>query len=279
MVFSPIRERCARLYSIFTLTLNRGRAWVDAFLQHLAMHRSVRAFAKREVEAGVLAQVYAAASRCPSWNNAQNVTLIEVREAARKAELARLCGGQEAVAQAPVFAVLLMDFHRTAEAAARHGRRQVAHEDVNGLLIGAVDVGIMLATLMAAARAAGLAVCPVGGIRRELDAVIDLLALPPLTLPLAGVCLGYAAEPAAGPLKPRLPLDALRHAERYDRSRVGPALTAMDRDMAAYRQASGAAPAPSWTDAVSSRYAAMPAYAGVARALRRQGFRFPAFDM
>ncbi|ARP96833.1 hypothetical protein CAL15_22185 [Bordetella genomosp. 13] len=247
---------------------------MSAVLDLLASHRSVRSFADRPVEPALLERVYAAALRSPSWNNAQNVTLIEVRDEARKSELATLCGNQQSIHQAPVFGVLVMDFHKTAVAAARHGRRQTAHEDVNGLLIGAVDAGIVLGALMVAARAEGLAVCPIGGIRRETAAVIELLGLPPLTLPLAGLCLGYT-ESAPGPVKPRLPLAAFCHPESYDAARIENAVQAIDRAMADYRQAQGTT-AGSWSDAVSARYASMPAYAGVAGALHAQGFRFGA---
>lgn len=248
---------------------------MDAVLELLASHRSVRSFVPRDVEPALLSSVYAAALRSPSWNNAQNVTLIEVRDPARKNALAALCGKQDSIRQAPVFTVLVMDFHKTSVAAARHGRQQTAHEDVNGLLIGAVDGGIVLSALMVAARAAGLGVCPIGGIRREPAAVIDLLQLPALTLPLAGLCMGYTDEPA-GPAKPRLPLASFCHPERYDASRIAPAVQAIDDATLSYRQAHASNAPSSWSDAVSARYDAMPAYAGVAEVLQTQGFRFGA---
>ena len=48
-----------------------------------------------------------------------------------------------------------------------------------------------MATLMTAARAFGLGVVPIGGIRRDPQAMIDLLRLPPNTFPVDGVVLGY----------------------------------------------------------------------------------------
>jgi FMN reductase [NAD(P)H] len=83
------------------------------------------------------------------------------------------------------------------------GAEQVIQDSVEGFAVGAVDAGIALGNLMTAARAAGLGVVPIGGIRRNPQAMIELLQLPELTFPIAGVASGcgsgqqHQAAPAA----------------------------------------------------------------------------------
>lgn len=245
---------------------------MNPVLEHLCSHRSERDFSDRPVDDETLAAVFEATRRAPTWNNAQNVSWVTVRDPRTKAALARCSGNQAWIERAPVFVVLLMDFYKTELAAGRHGRRQVVLDNVNSVLIGALDTGILMGTMMAAARAAGLGVCPIGGVRRGMGEAIELLRLPRLVAPLAGVCLGYP-DTASKVRKPRMALEASWHPETYDRERVEGAIDAMDAEMDGYSRGLGREGAQNWSDAVSSRYAA-DAYGGVGPALRRQGFCF-----
>lgn len=233
-------------------------------------HHSARDFSADPVEDATLDNVLACGLRAPNWNNGQHVTAIVVRDAQRRQRLSALCGKQASIAKAPVFVVLVMDFCRTAMASEQHGRTQRVHENQNAVLIGAVDVGIVLATMMAAARAAGLIVCPIGGVRRDSAAVCHLLELPALTYPMAGLCLGHAATPTTV-RKPRIGLAAFAHEERYQPQRSRAGLAPLDAQYAGYSRALGKQDAPVWSDWISQRYA-QPDYTDVARVLSQQGF-------
>ncbi|VCU71062.1 FMN reductase [NAD(P)H] [Pigmentiphaga humi] len=245
---------------------------MNAPLNVFTSHRSQRNFTSQPVAESLLAEVFEATRRAPTWNNAQNVSWVTVTDPAAKAELAHLAGNQAQIERAPVFAVLCVDFHKTAAACARHGVAQRVQENLNGLLIGVLDAGILAGTMMNAARAAGLAVCPVGGVRREPRKVIDLLGLPRLVMPMVGVCLGYAPAPAQ-PLKPRLPLSSLWHRERYDDASLETDIARLDAETLAYSEALGRADAPSWSAATAAKYASA-GYLHVADTLRQQGFVF-----
>ncbi|WP_420226372.1 nitroreductase family protein [Pigmentiphaga litoralis] len=242
-------------------------------LDLLRAHRSERAFTGAPVSDDTLEHVFDAARRSPTWNNAQNVSWVVVRHAETRARLAAYCGNQAWIAKTPVFVVLLMDFHKTALAARKQGRDQVVHHDVNSLLIGGVDTGIVMATMMTAARALGLDVCPIGGVRRQMQDVIDLLELPPLVVPMAGICMGYAETRSSLP-KPRFDLAASWHDEVYRDHALADAIDTLDARMHDYSRALGRPDAQNWSDAISSRYA-VPTYTTVAATLVRQGFRFP----
>jgi nitroreductase/FMN reductase [NAD(P)H] len=54
-----------------------------------------------------------------------------------------------------------------------------------------------------------------------------LLALPDWVFPVAGLCVGYPAEP--GRITPRLPLEVTVHVDRFDESGVREKIEAYDR--------------------------------------------------
>ena len=179
----------------------------------LAQHRSDRSYLDKAIPEDVLDNIILAAYRAPTSIHSQQVSVIVTRDRATKAKIAELAGGQPWIAQAPVFITFVLDMHKTREAMALIDEQQIAHESIESIVSGSTDVGIALASAMAAARAQGLGVVPIGGMRRSPTAFIDLFELPPLTFPLVGLALGYVDRPAD--LKPRLPMSTFRHEEKY----------------------------------------------------------------
>jgi FMN reductase [NAD(P)H] len=156
-------------------------------LRVMQSHHSSRSYKPDPVSDQMLDQIVEAAYRGPTSVNSQQVSLVVVRDPAKRARIAEIAGGQPWIAQAPVFIVLVVDFHKTGLGVAKAGQTQVAHESVEGLLAGTLDAGIALGNLMTAARSLGLGIVPIGGIRRDPQAMIDLLTLPPLTFPVDGL--------------------------------------------------------------------------------------------
>jgi nitroreductase/FMN reductase [NAD(P)H] len=92
------------------------------------------------------------------------------------------------------------------------------NDHLDAFFNAAVDGAIALAWFIAAAEAAGLGCCPISLVRNRPRELAELLALPPLTFPVAGLTLGWRAD--EGALSPRLPLAATLHAERFDDARA-----------------------------------------------------------
>lgn len=203
-------------------------------LKLLQSHHSTRSYTDQPISDAMLDDIIRAAWQSPSSMNAQEISLVVVRDSAKRARIAEIAGGQPWIAQAPVFITLVIDFHKTALGVAKAGETQVIQESMEGFGVAAVDAGIMLANLMTAARSQGLGVVPIGGIRRNPQAMIELLELPILTFPLVGLCLGHIATDA--PLKPRMDIRTFRHDERYDASSYAAAIDAYDETLMAYWQ-------------------------------------------
>ncbi|MDQ0654907.1 nitroreductase [Pseudomonas cedrina] len=96
-----------------------------------------------------------------------------------------------------MFITLVVDFHKTSVGAALKGHEQQIQRHLEGLIAASTDGGIILSTMMIAARSLGLGVVPVGGIRANALDMIELLGLPEKTFALCGMALGHVRMPAA----------------------------------------------------------------------------------
>lgn len=215
-------------------------------LKLLQSHHSTRSYTEQTVSDEMLDDIIRSAWRGPSSMNAQEISLVVVRDAERRARIAEIAGGQPWIAQAPVFITLVIDFHKTAIGVAKAGQTQIIQESMEGFGVAAVDAGITLANLMTAARSQGLGVVPIGGIRRNPQAMIDLLELPILTFPLVGLCIGHIATDT--PLKPRMDISAFRHDERYNARGYAAAIDAYDETIMEYWHQLGRSDGLPWSE-------------------------------
>lgn len=232
-------------------------------------HHSDRAFTDEPIADAELDAVVEAGHRAPTSINGQQVSVVVVRDAVRRARLAELTGGQPWIAKAPVFIAVLADFHKTRAAAERTGQQQTIHRSLEGFTVGAIDAGITLASMMVAARALGLGVVPIGAIRRDPQAVIELLQLPALTYPMVGLVVGHVARPASR--KPRLPLSTFRHDEVYRTEGLAGAIEAYDRGLVDYWQTIGRKDGQPWSANTAEAYAELY-FPRMRPAAKAQGF-------
>lgn len=214
-------------------------------LDTLLAHRSIRRYSDEPVSDAMLDAIVETAHRGPTSMNAQEISLVVVRDAEKRKRISELAGGQAWIAQAPVFIAIVIDFHKTELGLRKAGLTQVAHESMEGFGVAAVDAGIALGRMMAAAQSMGLGIVPIGGIRRNPQGMVELLELPPLTFPLVGMCIGHIANDV--PQKPRIDIKAFRHDERYDAGGYAEAIDAYDQTIMEYWQQLGRADGQPWS--------------------------------
>ncbi len=222
----------------------------------LEAHRSSRSYKSDPIPAEILEAIIESAHRAPTSINSQQISLVVVRSAASRARIAEIAGGQPWIAQAPVFIAVVADFYKTGLGVEKAGGGQVIQRSLEAIVSAVSDAGIAMATLMTAARAFGLGIVPIGGIRRNPQAMIDLLGLPRYTFPVAGVVLGYVAEETTQ--KPRMPIESFRHEEKYHLEALNPAIDAYDRTLQEYWQKIGRADGLKWSANMAQHYGAFP---------------------
>jgi len=234
----------------------------------LQAHRSSRSYKSSPIPEEILEAVIESARRAPTSTNSHEISLVVVRNAASRARIAEIAGGQPWIAQAPVFIAVIADLYKTWLGIKKAGGVQVFQRSLEGILAAVSDAGIAMATLMTAARALGLGVVPIGGIRRDPEAMIDLLQLPPNTFPVDGVVLGYVAEES--PQKPRMAIESFRHEETYHPEVLESAIDAYDRTLQEYWQKIGRADGLSWSANMAQHYGAFSRL--IKAVAQKQGF-------
>jgi FMN reductase [NAD(P)H] len=227
-------------------------ALMNETVRLLQAHHSSRKYKADPVPAEILDAIIECARLAPTSINSHEISLVVVRNAASRARIAEIAGGQPWIAQAPVFIAVVVDLYKTALGVEKAGAEQVFQRSLEGILAAASDAGIAMATLMTAARAFGLGIVPIGGIRRDPQAMIDLLGLPPNTFPVDGVVLGYIAEES--PQKPRMSIESFRHEEKYHPGVLRPAIDVYDQTLQEYWQGIGRTDGLSWSANTAQHY-------------------------
>ncbi len=251
-----------------------------AFLRDVLARRTHRAYAPKPVPEPLLRLLTATALSASSKSDFQQATIIRVIDPEKRAALAALIPAMPWIGAAPVFLVFCGDARRLE----RIGQLR-DHPETNGRLEGffnaAVDAALVMQTFILAAEAAKLGCCPISVIRNHADRTGEILGLPDLVFPVAGLCVGYPA--AAGHISLRLPASITVHTDRYDDAALPERLDGYDRardarhsiPRAQQRNAEkfGYAAFYGWSEdkarqAAQAEGAAFPPY------LRRHGFTF-----
>jgi FMN reductase (NADPH) len=182
-------------------------------LELIHQHASVRHYKMDAVAAPVIETIVAAAQHSSTSFNLQAYSVIAVTDEEKRIRFADLCGDQDHIRQAPLFLVWCADLSRSERFCQKRKLTQVS-EYVENFLLAAVDASLAAQNAALAAESLGLGICYIGYIRNKPQEVIDLLELPKLVFPITGMTVGW---PAVEPRKrPRLPLRALLHWEKYD---------------------------------------------------------------
>lgn len=233
-------------------------------------HRSIRKYQDQPIPEELLQDILSCAQWAPSSHNVQAYSVIVVRSSETKQKLSAFCGNQRWVVECPVFLVFCADYYRLQKACEMHGET-LAADEVESLLVGAVDTALAAENVLLAARSHGLGGVMIGGIRNNPREVADVLGLPALTVPIMGMCLGYPAQDVQQ--KPRLPQRAVIHEERYQEELIAGALEEYEQTSSEYySQRSNGTRTEGWTKQMAD-YVNKPRRAHVTQFIKEQGMR------
>jgi FMN reductase [NAD(P)H] len=248
------------------------------FVHQVLARRTHRRYMPKPVPEPLLQLLIATMLCASSKSDFQQASLIRVTDPQTRTAIAALIPEMPWIGTAPEFFVFCGDARRL-ERIGRLRDRPVSNGDLEGFFNAAVDAAFAMQTFVLAAEAAGLGCCPISVIRNHITRVAELLALPDLVFPVAGLCVGYPAT--AGHISLRLPPSITVHRDRYDDSGLPALLDAYDRrrdarhSMSREQQRSvdrfGYSEFYGWSED-KARQAAQPEEAAFARYLMRHGF-------
>lgn len=211
-------------------------------------HRSVREFADRPVGDDAIEAMVEAALGASSHQGLFAWTVVAVRDAERKAALQQVTGASAFIADAPVLLVWVADMSRIAQAGVDAGSGAPTGLDyIEPYTIAVTDTTMAAENATVAAESLGLGICYIGGLRRNIGAVAELLGLPEHSFALFGMTVGYPADEAPAPadLKPRPPLAGVLFAEQYDNAAAAAGVAEIEQTIPAYYARAGR-PGFSW---------------------------------
>lgn len=245
-------------------------------LAAITNHRVHRRYTERDVPPDLLRLLCACALSAPSKSDLQQADILIVRDRKRREAITALLPEMPWVIQAPVFLVFLANARRLPFIAQAHGT-PFPNDHLDLFFNASVDAALVLATFLRAAEAMGLGCCPISVIRDHAAIVSDMLALPDKVIPIAGLCVGWPAEP--GGITPRLPLDITVHEETFDEGDLKAGIDDYDRRRAAIRpfrnqrepDRFGRAAFYGWSEDKARQYA-NPARADFGAFVRGKGF-------
>ena len=243
---------------------------MNEVIKLLNNHRSIRNYKSDAVSDEDLDLIVGASQAAPSSINGQQVTIISVKNAEKKKRLSELVGDQVYVDKAPVFLIFCADFYRAKLAAEITGEKLVITESEEAKLVGAVDVGLALSNAIAAAESLGLGIVPIGGVRKEAEAVAELLELPEFVFPMVGLVIGHPAEESE--VKPRFPRDVVYHKEVYNKD-LKSKIKEYDKTIKEHMiKATNGKLNKTWSEEISGIYKYVY-YPKVKAAIEKQGFK------
>ena len=245
---------------------------MNELIKELQNRRSIREFTGEKLKEEDLQTILETAQRAANSVNGQQTSLIVIRDKEKLAKIAELCGGQKHIAQAEAFIFVLIDFHRGVYASNSLGKRNIAPKSADGILVGAVDAGIMVNALQTAAFALGYGGTVIGAIRKETKEFIKMLGLPKYVFPIVGTTIEVPAERNLTRVKPRVPLDTFVFEDTYNAKKVEEGVEFHEKDTIKWREENNTPQLPSYKEMLVRIYENF--YNKSKQDLEDQGFKF-----
>ena len=204
---------------------------MNTTIETMRSHCSVRKFKEKAIPDKILEIILTSAQCAATSNFVQAYTIIRVDDQQNRQAIAKICGSQPWIIDAPVFLVFIADLNRLEAACRKHGK-EMADGYMEQFIVATVDTALIGQNTLLAAESIGLGGVFIGAIRNNPKKICDLLNLPENTYPVFGMCLGYPDDQP--PVKPRLPLEGIFMKETYQTDRRDAVLEAYDETTRAY---------------------------------------------
>lgn len=200
-------------------------------LELLKAHASVRKYTDDPVTDEQLHELIEAAQAAASSHFVQAYSIVDVTDLEKRERLAELSKNPVQIKGAARVLVFCADLKRLDYAARKHGKTVEAGTAEN-FLVAVIDTALLAQNFVVAAESKGYGICYIGGVRNNPDPISELLGLPDHVMPLFGLTFGVPAQ--TNEVKPRLPVQAILHTNKYDESKYETLLNEYDDVIRAY---------------------------------------------
>ena len=186
---------------------------IPDLLKTIISRSSVRKFSDKQIPKELLTILLTAAQSAPSKSNLQQYSILIMQDETIKMKVADLIGNTKWALSAPVFLLFLADIRRNINVTNNKGYDH-KNNNVDTFMNAVIDSALSMQSLICAAEASGLGVCPISMIRNIIDEIKNICQLPKGVFPIAGLALGWPDEKA--PISIRMPQDIIIHNDYYN---------------------------------------------------------------
>ena len=183
---------------------------MNATIDTMLRHRSIRRFTDKPVDNALLEEITNCGLRASNTGNMQLYSIIATRQEPLRSELCKLHFGQ--CATAPLWLTVCTDVNRY-----HHYCRVNGCDEPYGNLLwfisALVDASLCAQNICLAAESKGLGFCYLGTVNYNTRQIADLLQCPKGVVPVIAIAMGHPAE--EGRTSERLGTDAVLHSEVY----------------------------------------------------------------
>lgn len=172
----------------------------NALLDVLYHHQSMRNYIDKPLTPEQINAIENAVMQTSSSCFFQIVTVIRVTDQDKKAQIAKLAGGQNHIAKCAEFWMFCIDFRKLMQA-----NNLTLPLPFKLFYSGLNDVSLACQQALVAAEALNLGGVIIGGYKPGIQEVTKLLNIQPGMIPALGLCLGVPDESYREEQKPRLP--------------------------------------------------------------------------
>lgn len=209
----------------------------SAIIQQIFQHQTVRQFTGEKISPQVAQELVAAGQRAASSQNMQSFSVISVTDEKILAAIAEITG-YDFILKSGWFFVFLADQYRNQQIIAQLGG--TSQKTFDRFLAGVYDATLASENVTLAAESLGYGTAYLGSILNDAPQMIELLHLPPLTMPIFGLAVGQPAVSLATQVKPRVPQELLHFTNEYPSVLpFATSLAAYDEEVFAYYQEKG----------------------------------------
>lgn len=184
--------------------------------EYFSTRRTIRQYdSARYVPDALIKQMLKDASQAPNTGNMQIYSVIVTRDNAGKAALSPAHFNQPSVMSASAILTFCLDLNRFNQWC-RINNTIPGLNNFQGFTWGVIDTTIFAQQFCTIAEMNGLGTCYLGTTTFNAEDISCALDLPEYVIPIITVTLGYPAEEPE--ISDRLPIDAIVHHERYQRT-------------------------------------------------------------
>ncbi len=173
---------------------------------------TVRSFSKERIQEDKLDNILERAMRAPTCGNMQLYSVVVTRDKELKDKLTPFHFNQPASTGCDVILTICADFNRFTRWCELSDAKP-GYENFHSFIMACTDAVIYAQQIVTIAEMEGIGTCYLGTVNYNAGEIARLLELPDLVVPVASLALGYPAGEKEQ--SERLPLDAIRHFEKY----------------------------------------------------------------